>query len=463
MGRVQGMKDVYDDVVSLIGHTPIVRLNRMARDLGATFYVKLEYLNPGSSVKDRIALQMILDAEASGALKPGGTIVECTSGNTGMGLALVGASRGYRSVLVMPDKVSDEKIKALRAFGARVVTTPTAVLPDDPRSYYNVARRIADETPGGWLANQYQNLSNPKAHVNTTGPEIWEQMGEHLEAVVVATGTGGTISGIGKVLKAKKPSIKMVAVDPVGSVYYDYWKSGKITELVKNYKVEGFGEDFIPGTIDFKYIDEVVQVSDRECFLTARELTRLEGIFTGGSGGGAVCGGLKYARAHPEVRTILVLAPDSGSRYLSKVFDDQWMRENSFLEGAGTLGTVGDLVATRDLRLVTAAPGDSVAAVIRLMKKHGISQVPVLEEGKLLGIIEEAHLLKAMLADPATVDHPVADMVAHHYTIVEPSRPVSELAAACARGNVALVKTGEKITAIITNIDLIDYLSSHMT
>ncbi len=463
MGRIQGMKDVYDDVVSLIGHTPIVRLNRMARDLGTTFYVKLEYLNPGSSVKDRIAVQMILDAESSGALKPGGTIVECTSGNTGMGLALVGAARGYKSVLVMPDKVSDEKIKALRAFGARVVTTPTAVLPDDPRSYYNVARRIAEETPGGWLANQYQNLSNPKAHENTTGPEIWEQMGEHLEAVVVATGTGGTISGIGRFLKARKPSIKMVAIDPVGSVFYDYWKSGKVTELVKSYKVEGFGEDFIPGTIDFSVIDEVVQVSDRECFLTARELTRLEGIFTGGSGGGAVCGGLKYAKAHPEIRTILILAPDSGSRYLSKVFDDQWMRENSFLEAAGTLGTVGDLVATRDLRLVTAAPGDSVAAVIRLMKKHGISQVPVLGEGKLLGIIEEAHLLKAMLADPATVDHPVADMVAHHYTIVEPSRPVAELAAACARGNVALVKDGERITAIITNIDLIDYLSSHMS
>ncbi len=463
MGRIQGMKDVYEDVVSLIGRTPIVRLNRLGKDLGADFYVKLEYLNPGSSVKDRIAVQMILDAEESGALKPGGTIVECTSGNTGMGLALVGAGRGYKAVLVMPDKVSDEKVKALRAFGARVVTTPTAVLPDDPRSYYSVARRIAEETPGGWLANQYQNLSNPKAHESTTGPEIWEQMGERLDAVVVATGTGGTITGIGKVLKANKPSIKMIAVDPVGSVYYDYWRTGKVTELVKSYKVEGFGEDFIPGTIDFEYIDEVVQVSDKECFVTARDLTRLEGIFTGGSGGGAVCGGLKYARAHPEVKTILILAPDSGSRYLSKVFDDEWMRQNSFLETPGALGTVGNLVAKRDLRLVTAAPGDSGAAVIRLMKKHGISQVPVLEDGELLGIIDEAALLKSMIEDPATVDRPVADMVAHHYTIVEPSRPVSELAAICARGNVALVKEGGKITAIITNIDLIDYLSTHLT
>ena len=462
MASIDGMKDVYEDVVSLIGHTPIVRLNRMAKDLGATFYVKMEYLNPGSSVKDRIALQMILDAEEAGDLRPGGTIVECTSGNTGMGLAMVGAARGYRSVLVMPDKVSDEKIKSLRAFGARVVTTPTAVPPDDPRSYYCVARRIAEETPGGWLANQYQNPSNPKAHMNTTGPEIWEQMGSILDVVVIAAGTGGTITGVGRYLKGRKPEIQVVAVDPEGSVYYDYWRTGKVTDDVKGYKVEGFGEDFLPGTIDFKVIDEVVQVSDRECFLTARELTRLEGIFTGGSGGGAVCGAMKYARAHPDMKNILILVPDSGSRYLSKVFDDQWMRENSFLEVESQLGTVGDLVKSRNLQLVTAAPGDSVSAVIGLMKKHGISQVPVLEKGKLLGIIEEASLLKAMLEDPATVDHPVADMVAHHYSLVDTARPVSELASICARGHVALVQDEGEITAIVTNIDLIDYLSSRL-
>jgi cystathionine beta-synthase len=462
-GRIDGMKDVFDGVVSLIGRTPIVRLNHMGKELAATFYVKLEYLNPGSSIKDRIALQMILDAEEAGDLKPGGTLVECTSGNTGMGLAMVGAARGYKAVLVMPDKVSDEKIKALRAFGARVVTTPTAVLPDDPRSYYSVARRIAEETPGGWLANQYQNPSNPKTHYLSTGPEIWEQMGDKMDAVVIASGTGGTITGIGKYLREKNPKIKMVAVDPVGSIYYDYWKTGKITELVKSYKVEGFGEDFLPGTIDFDYIDEVVQVDDRECFVTARELTRKECIFTGGSGGGAVCGAMKYARLHPEAKNILIIAPDSGSRYLSKVFDDQWMRENSFLDGGGGLGTIGDLVENRDRELVCASPGDSVAAVIKLMKKHAISQVPVLDDGRLLGVIEESTLLKGMLNDPATVDHPVADMVAHRYTVVQAGRPVSELTAICARGNVALVEEAGRIRAIITNIDLIDYLSTRLT
>jgi cystathionine beta-synthase len=462
MAMIKGMKDVYEDVVSLIGNTPIVRLNKMGKELDATFYVKLEYMNPGASVKDRIALQMILDAEAAGDLKPGGTIVECTSGNTGMGLAMVGALRGYKAVLVMPDKISDEKVKSLRAFGARVVTTPTAVQPDDPRSYYSVARRIAEETPGGWLANQYQNPSNPKAHEKTTGPEIWEQMGDKLDAVVIAAGTGGTISGVGKFLKEKKPSIRLVAVDPVGSIYYEQWRSGKIPEEIKTYKVEGFGEDFIPGTIDFSVIDEVVQVDDRECFVFTRELTRLEGIFAGGSGGGAVCAGLKYAKAHPEAKTILILVPDSGSRYLSKIFDDQWMRENSFLDEERSLGTVGDLVDRRGRELVSASPGDSVAAVIQLMKKHGISQVPVLDGDQLLGIIEEAPLLSGMLEDPATVDHPVFDMVAHHYTLVERAKPVSELAAVCASGNVALVQQDAKITAIVTNIDLIDYLSTRL-
>ena len=456
------MKNVHDDVVSLIGGTPIVRLNKVGKDTGATLYAKLEYLNPGTSIKDRIAVQMIADAERSGKLKPGGTIVECTSGNTGMGLALVGCIKGYKSVLVMPDKVSNEKIMALRAFGARVVTTPTAVLPEDPRSYYSVARRIADETPGAFFANQYQNMSNPAAHVNTTGPEIWDQMGEEIDAVVIATGTGGTISGVGKVLKSRRPEIKMVAVDPVGSIYYDYWKTGKIPKLVKSYKVEGFGEDHLPGTIDFKMIDEVVQVNDRECFVTARELTRTEGIFTGGSGGGAVCGAIKYARAHPEIKRILILLPDSGSRYLTKVYDDDWMRENSFLDDPTGHGTVANLVAQRRQPLVSAKPGDSVSAAIALMKKHGISQVPVLDGEKLLGEIAELTLLKAMLSDPGTVDRPVADMITHQYTIVTPETPISKLPHIFASGHVALVQEEGKVTAIVTNIDLIDYLAGRI-
>ncbi len=453
------MKDVYADIVALIGRTPVVRLNRMGRDTGAAIYAKLEYLNPGASVKDRIAVQMIADAEASGKLRPGGTIVECTSGNTGMGLALVGAARGYKSVFVMPDKVSAEKVKALRAFGARVVTTPTAVPPEDPRSYYLVARRIAAETPNAFFANQYENLSNPLAHERTTGPEIWDQMGGDLDAIVVASGTGGTITGIARAVRKHKPSVKMVCVDPVGSIYYEYWRTGKIPKILKTYKVEGFGEDFMPGSMDFSVVDEVVQVSDQECFLTARELTRKEGLFTGGSGGGAVAGAIKYARAHPEAKTILVLLPDSGSRYLSKLFDDDWMRENSFFDEGGRHGTVGDLVARRQQPLVSAAPGDSVQAVIRVMKTQGISQVPVLEAERLLGIIAEVTLLKAMLEDPAAMERPVGDMVAHTYTIVTPDVPVGKLASIFTSGRVALVQEDSRITAVITNIDLIDYLA----
>ena len=452
-------KGVYDDVVSLIGRTPIVRLKQMGAETGAEIYAKLEYLNPGASIKDRIAVQMIADAEKAGTLKPGGTIVECTSGNTGMGLALVGASRGYKTVLVMPDKVSREKIMALRAFGARVVTTPTAVSPEDPRSYYSVARRIAEETPNAWLANQYANPSNAVAHEKTTGPEIWDQMGDSLDAVVIASGTGGTITGISRAVRKHKASIKMILVDPIGSIYYDYWRTGKIPSLFKTYKVEGFGEDFMPGAMDFSVVDEVIQVSDKECFMTARELTRTEGLFTGGSGGGAVAGAIKYAKSHPEAKTILTILPDSGSRYLTKLFDDDWMRENSFLDVGPRGGTVADLVAKRRQALVFAKPGDSVTAVIRLLKHHGISQVPVLDGEKLLGIVSEAKVLRAMLDDSATMDRPVADMVTHDYAVVTDDTPVSKLAPIFTSGRIALVQQASKITAVVTNIDLIDYFT----
>ncbi|MGH9798162.1 MAG: PLP-dependent cysteine synthase family protein, partial [Candidatus Polarisedimenticolia bacterium] len=315
------MSGVFDNVVAAIGRTPLVRLNRIGRDTGAVLYAKLEYLNPGNSVKDRIAVQMVDDAERDGRLKPGGTLVECTSGNTGMGLALVGAARGYRTILVMPDKVSGEKIKALRAFGAKVITTPTAVSPEDPRSYYAVAKRIAEQTPNCFFANQYHNQSNPEAHFRTTGPEIWDQTQGAVDAVVVATGTGGTLSGIGRFLKSKKPSVRMVLIDPVGSILYDYFRTRTITSSFKTYKVEGFGEDFLPTALDFSLVDDCYQVDDKECFVTARELTRKEGLFSGGSAGGAVCGALKFAREHPECRTIVVILPDSGSRYLSKLYD----------------------------------------------------------------------------------------------------------------------------------------------
>ncbi len=451
------MPEFFENILDLAGRTPIVRLNRLKPDTGATLYAKLEFMNPGSSVKDRVAIQMIADAEASGRLQPGGTIVECTSGNTGMGLAMAGAVKGYKTVLVMPDKVSDEKIKALRAFGARVITAPTAVSPDDPRSYYSVARRLSDQTPNCFFANQYHNQSNPAAHEKTTGPEIWRQMGDHLDAIVIATGTGGTITGISRAVRKHKPSVKMVCVDPEGSIYYDYWRTGKVPELHKTYKVEGFGEDFLPSTIDFSVVDAVVQVSDKECFLTARELTRKEGIFTGGSGGGAVAGALKWAKGHPEAKTILVILPDSGSRYLSKVYDDEWLKANLFLDESERQGTVADLLAGKKQTLVTAGPTDSVKGIIALMKKHGISQIPLVQGSELLGMITEVRLLHALL-DRAS-DRPVKDLADPSGVPVTRSTPITKLSEVFSEGKVAVVQEEGRAAAVITKIDLIDYLS----
>src|ERR1044071_1518516 len=337
------MRGALSDITKAVGHTPIVKLNRVTEGLESEIYVKCEYLNPGGSHKDRVAINMIKDAEAAG-LKPGGTIVEATSGNTGAALAMVAAIKGYKTVFVMPDKMSQEKISSLRAYGARVVIGPAAVEPDDPRSYYQVAKRIAEETPNCFYANQYHNPSNPGAHFLSTGPEIWEQCGHELDVFCTGMGTGGTISGTGKFLKQKKPDIKLVGVDPVGSLYYDYVKTQRITKPF-SYKVEGIGEDFFPTTMNLKIIDEIIRVDDKECFLMTRDLVRLEGLFVGGSAGAAVAGAIKYARMTGKKENILVLMPDAASKYISKIFNDDWMRENGFLEEEKGLGTVRELLA----------------------------------------------------------------------------------------------------------------------
>lgn len=456
------MTPVFDDIIAAIGHTPFVRLNRIGRETGATFYAKLEYLNPGASIKDRIAVQMIRDAEKDGRLKPGGTLIECTSGNTGMGLAMAGAVRGYRTILVMPDKVSMEKIKALRAFGARVITTPTAVSPDDPRSYYSVAQRLNREIPNSFLTNQYDNPSNPEAHYRTTGPEVWEAFGDRLDAVVIATGTGGTISGIGRYIKERKPSVRMVLIDPVGSILYEYFKTREVAKSFKTYKVEGFGEDFIPGSLNIDMVDDCYQVTDKECFLTARELTRKEGLFTGGSGGGAVSGAVKFAREHPECRTIVIILPDSGSRYLSKVYDDDWLRENSFLDDEESYGRLSDLMERQQQTLITAAPGDAVKKIIRLMKQHGISQLPVLDGERLLGIISESDLVQALLRDHENIDRPIDGLIDQSYVVVPPETPLQRLAAIFGEGKVALVQEGGKVRGLVTKIDFIDHMAGQM-
>jgi cystathionine beta-synthase len=461
------MQGALIDISKAVGNTPIVRLNRVTAGLPVEIYVKCEYLNPGGSHKDRLAANLLRRAEEDG-LKVGGTIVEATSGNTGASLALLAILRGYKCVFVMPDKMSQEKISFLRAFGARVVVCPTAVEPDDPRSYYRVAERIANETTNCFYANQYHNPANPEAHYLSTGPEIWRQTGGDFDVFCAGMGTGGTISGTGRFLKEKKPSLKMVGVDPVGSLYYDFVKSGRVTKPF-SYKVEGIGEDFFPTTMNLGILDDIVRVDDKECFLMTRDLTRLEGLFVGGSGGAAVAGAVKYARtmidqgaASPEGRPLrlLVFLADAGHKYVSKIFNDDWMRENGFLEDTPGIGTVRDILAARGARpLVTARPTATLRQVIAQMKATEISQLPVVEDGKLRGIVAEVDLLRALVTGGKTFDSSIADVVEGDYATVTPNTKIELLQSVLADAKVAIVEEGGAVLAIVTKIDLIDFLA----
>ncbi|MEE2786446.1 MAG: pyridoxal-phosphate dependent enzyme [Myxococcota bacterium] len=453
------MTGACSDVSEAIGQTPIVRLNRVSAGLKADIYCKLGYLNPGGSVKDRIALNIINEAEKRGELKPGGTIVEATSGNTGMGLAMVGALRGYKCIFVLPDKQSMEKVKALRAAGAKVVITPTDVEPDDPRSYYSVSRRIADETPGAFYANQYHNLDNTEAHYRSTGPEIWAQTGGEIDVFVSGLGTGGTISGTGTFLKEHKPDIKLVGVDIEGSVYYDFWRTGKIIEPY-SYKVEGIGEDFFPSTINLSLVDDVIQLTDKECFDMTRALARQEGIYTGGSGGAAVMGAIKYAEKTNKKENIVVLLPDSAVRYLNKIFDDEWMRENGFLDPEDGLGTIRDLLAHKPAKVFTVSKQDKIRDVIDLMKTQGISQVPVLNDGHLIGLVNESALLSQLLETGMdSLDAKVEIVVSDAYEVADPDAPVGLFNHIFGQGKVVIVWERGEVRGLITQIDVIDFLA----
>jgi cystathionine beta-synthase len=455
------MKGAIENITQAVGHTPIVKLNRVAQGLAADIYVKCEYLNPGGSHKDRVAINMIKRAEEAG-LKPGGTIVEATSGNTGASLALIAAIKGYKCVFVMPDKMSQEKIASLRAFGARVVICPTAVEADDPRSYYEVSKRIAEETPNSFYANQYHNPANPEGHYLNTGPEIWEQTQGDLDVFVAGMGTGGTISGAGKFLKEKRPSTIIVGVDPVGSLYYDFVKSGRVTKPF-TYKVEGIGEDFFPSTMNLKIIDEIVRVDDKECFLMTRDLVRLEGLYVGGSGGAAVAGAIKYAKATNKKQNIMVLLPDSAQKYLSKIFNDDWMRENGFLEEQPGLGTVRDLLQGKAGTIVSANPNDKVRDVVATLKSLGISQLPVLENGKLKGIVAEVDLLRHLVSGAGTLDSPIASLVESDYATLTPETKIELLQQVLSDAKMAIVSEGDGVVGIITKIDLIDFLAKRST
>lgn len=457
-----GAEEIADSVLDVMGGTPLVRLHKVTRGVRGEVVAKLEFLNPGGSVKDRIGPAMIEEAERSGQLRPGGTIVEATSGNTGVGLAIAAAVRGYKTIFVMPDKMSDEKIRLLRAFGARVVITPTAVAPEDPRSYYSVSRRIAEETPNSYYANQYANPANPDAHYRATGPEIWAQTGGRVDLFIAAMGTGGTISGAGRYLKEQNPRLQVVGVDPVGSVFSEYFRTGRLPEP-HTYKVEGIGEDFLPKTMDFSVVDEVVSVSDRESFLTTRRLVREEGIFCGGSSGTAVAGAIKYLRTLPELgaglRAVVIL-PDSGSRYLSKVFSDDWMREHGFLEVE--FGTVGDLVRGKAIHLVTATRRDAVSEVIAKMKEYDVSQLPVLDDGRLVGMISEVDLLTYLLEGSHRASDPIEPIIDPGPPVVDPETPVDTLADVFLAANAAVVVDHGAVTGIVTKIDVIDHLAKRL-
>jgi len=455
------MHKVYENILQAVGDTPLVRLNSVTKGLKSTLYAKVEYVNPGGSVKDRIALQIIDDAEKSGELTPGGTIIEGTSGNTGAGLAMAAAIKGYKSIFVLPDKQSEEKRASLRAWGARVVVTPTNVEPDDPRSYYCVSRRLVDETVDGFYANQYHNPSNTLTHYKSTGPELYEQLDGKIDVFIAGCGTGGTISGVGQYMKEKRKDIQIVGVDPVGSLYYDYFHTGQLTEP-HSYVLEGIGEDFLPTTMNFDYVDDVIRVNDKECFLMTRRLVREEVLYCGGSSGAAVAGALKYLRRHDrEGLTAVVLLPDGASKYMSKIFDDNWMREGGYLQPDRGMGSVGDLAAGRgDKReLITVDTGAKITEVIGLLKLHGISQVPLLEKGKLKGMLFDKRLLESAL-EGGRRNALVDDLVDVGYCTVDTDTEIAVLAELFRRFKVAVVlDEGSQPMDIITRIDLIDYMS----
>jgi cystathionine beta-synthase len=455
----------YPTVLDLVGRTPIVRLQRVGRDVAPTLLAKLEYLNPGGSVKDRIGLRMIEVAEREGKLRPGGTIVEPTSGNTGVGLAIAAAIKGYRCVFVMPDKIAEEKRALLRGYGAEVVICPTAVAPESPESYYSVSDRLAEEIPGAFKPDQYSNPANPEAHYETTGPEIWEQTGGELDAIVLSVGTGGTISGIARYLKERNPDILVVAADPEGSIFSN-------PDDIHPYLVEGIGEDFWPETFDPSLVDEYVTVSDVDSFRTARRLAREEGMLVGGSGGTAVWALLQVARRFGPDDTLVTLIPDSGRGYLSKVYDDNWLMEHGVLEREAPPPRIDEVLAFKrhdapDVpELVTVESHQKVGEAIDLMHRYAISQIPVVRRdgadslADVVGSIRERSLLERVFLNQEALEEEVATAMEPPLPAVEIEESVDTVFADLSAGNPAVVVARDgRPVGVLTRADLLEYLA----
>ncbi|MCE2733868.1 MAG: cystathionine beta-synthase [Cyclobacteriaceae bacterium] len=454
---------VYNSIVETIGNTPMVRLNRLGNDIPGTILAKVEYFNPGNSTKDRMALKMIEDAEKAGLLKPGGTIIEGTSGNTGMGLALTAVAKGYKCIFTMADKQSQEKINILRAVGAEVVVCPTNVEPDDPRSYYSVARKLNKEIPNSFYPNQYDNLSNTKAHYETTGPEIWDQTDGKITHYVATVGTGGSMCGTAKYLKEKNKNLVTVGIDTYGSVFKKYKETGIFDEKeIYPYLTEGFGEDILPKNVDFDLIDLFIKVTDKDAALMTRRLAKEEGLFVGWSCGSAVHGALEYAKQHLKKDDVMViLLPDHGTRYLAKVYNDQWMRDHGFLDSR-SFGTAKDIIQNRKSKssLHTVNKNTKIGEAIVLMNKEGIDQIPVTDNGHFVGSISSSSLLEKMVTDPMLTQKQVGEVMEKAMQFVAPDSTLDVLSSFLNKDTKAvLVRDDAQQVHIITQHDVLQAMA----
>lgn len=450
----------YQNITELIGNTPLVKLNKLAQDVKATVLVKVEYLNPGNSVKDRIAVKMVDDAEKAGLLKPGGTIIECTSGNTGMGLALVAVARGYKAIFTMNDKQSKEKMDILRAVGAEVVVCPTNVGPTDPRSYYSVARRLHQEIPNSWWPNQYDNLSNRQAHYESTGPEIWRDTEGGVTCFAAGAGTSGTIVGVSMYLKEKNPNVKIVGIDTYGSVYKKFKETGVFDENeIYPYMIEGIGEDIMPANADMNFIDAFVKVTDKDGAIMTRRLAREEGLFVGWSCGAALHGALEYARENlTEKDTLVVLLPDHGTRYLGKVYNDTWMKDHGFLEERD-FATAKDIVEARNgsSKLFSVPASQTVGDAVRIMQQVAVSQIPVVDDqNQIVGSLTDSDILAKLIENPETRNHTVESVMQPPFKFVALDNTLDVLSSLITPQNKALmVRDAHNKVHIITQSDLL--------